>query len=120
MRRTARGCAVGRELAREAEGIFAALADRIRLEILSRLTEGEVSAGELAQGFRISRPAVSRHVRVLRQARLVRERREGRNLYYALNAKPLAIVDRWLEQYRAEWHGRLARLKRHAEAGLDQ
>lgn len=114
------GATRGRGLAREAEGVFAALADRTRLEILSRLTAGEVSAGEIAQGFRISRPAVSRHVRVLREARLVRERREGRNLYYTLNMEPLAIVDRWLEQYRAEWQGRLARLKRHAEAGSDQ
>jgi DNA-binding transcriptional ArsR family regulator len=118
--RALRGHGVGREIACETEEVFAALADRTRLEILARLKEGEASAGEIAQGFRISRPAISRHVRVLRQARLLHERREGRNLYYALNAEPLGIVDRWLAQYRAEWRGRLGQLKRHAEAGFDK
>jgi len=118
MKRAAR--ASERSLAREAEGLFAALADRTRLEILSRLTHGEICAGEIAKRFRISRPAVSRHVRVLRRARLVRERRQGRNLYYTLNVEPLGVVDRWLDQYRAEWHTRLARLKQHAESGVNQ
>ena len=104
-------------LARDAEPVFAALADRTRLEILGRLRHGESSAGELADGFRISRPAVSRHVRVLRRTGLVRERREGRNRFYTLNAEPLALVDRWLADYRAEWRDRLRRLKRHVEAG---
>jgi len=104
-------------LDRDTEPLFAALADRTRLEILARLRHGEISAGDIALGFRISRPAVSRHVRVLRKARLVRERRDGRIRYYALNPEPLLLIDRWLEMYRAAWHDRLVRLKRHAESG---
>lgn len=104
-------------LAREAEPVFAALADQTRLEILARLRRGEASAGDLADGFRISRPAVSRHVRVLRGTGLVNERRDGRNRFYTLNPEPLAVVDRWLDDYRVEWRDRLRRLKRHVEAG---
>ena len=72
---------------------------------------------ELADGFRISRPAVSKHLRVLRKARLVTERREGRNRVYQLTPSPLHGIDAWIESYRVLWENNLLNLKRHLESG---
>ena len=98
------------------EVVFRALGDRTRLAIVARLRSGEAAAGDIASGFRVSRPAVSRHIRVLRKARLVIERREGRNRVYSLNPEPLAQVDAWLAAYRQFWRGQLQALKRYAES----
>jgi DNA-binding transcriptional ArsR family regulator len=97
--------------------IFRALGDRTRLAIVARLRRGEAAAGDIAAGFRVSRPAISRHIRVLRAAKLVTERRDGRNRVYALNPEPLARVDEWLSTYRQYWRTQLHALKRHVEAG---
>jgi DNA-binding transcriptional ArsR family regulator len=96
--------------------IFRALGDRTRLAIVARLRAGEAAAGDIAAGFRMSRPAVSRHIRVLRAAKLVTERRDGRNRVYSLNPEPLAQVDAWLSTYRQFWRGQLQALKRQAES----
>jgi len=96
--------------------VFAAIADPTRRAILQRLADGEVAAGHIAEAFPISRPAVSKHLRILRQAALVQEQRRGRQRVYQLNAQPLREVDGWLEQYRAFWLKNLASLKRHVEA----
>jgi DNA-binding transcriptional ArsR family regulator len=96
--------------------VFAAIADPTRRGILQRLAAGEMAAGDIAEAFPISRPAVSRHLRILRQAALVREERRGRHRVYRLNAQPLREVERWLEQYRTFWEKNLASLKRHVEA----
>jgi DNA-binding transcriptional ArsR family regulator len=96
--------------------VFRALGDRTRLAIIARLRAGEAAAGDIAAGFRVSRPAVSRHIRVLRAAKLVSERRDGRNRVYALNPEPLAQVDEWLATYRRFWRTGLQALKRHAES----
>ncbi|OFW37619.1 MAG: transcriptional regulator [Acidobacteria bacterium RIFCSPLOWO2_12_FULL_67_14b] len=80
--------------------VFHAIADPTRRAILDFLREGQLSAGELARRFPVSRPAVSRHVRVLRDAGLVRQSRDRQTLHYALNPAPLAAVDRWLTDYR--------------------
>jgi DNA-binding transcriptional ArsR family regulator len=103
-----------------ATNVYVAVADPTRRAILDHLrTAGSAPVTELAAGFRISRPAVSRHLRVLRDARLVRERRggdDGRQRIYQLNAAPLHDVAQWVESYRAFWQTNLASLKRHAEA----
>lgn len=104
---TERGCA---DLA-----VFAAVADPIRRGILDRLRDGELSAGALAREFPVSRPAVSRHVRVLRDAGLVRLRRERQTLHYSLNPAPLAEIDRWLDGYRVSWGARLHDLRKFVE-----
>ena len=93
-----------------------ALGDVTRRAILDRLQGGERPAGELARGFPISRPAVSQHLRVLREAGLVVERRDGRRRMYRLDAAPLAELDAWLATYRTFWAARLADLKQVAEA----
>jgi DNA-binding transcriptional ArsR family regulator len=94
---------------------FGAIADATRREILDILSRKDLSAGELADGFPISRPAISRHLRILRQAGLVRETRQAQTRIYSLNPRPLADVDRWLTRYRAFWGARLHDLKRHVE-----
>ena len=98
--------------------VFAAIADSTRRAILQRLAIGELAAGEIAEAFPISRPAVSKHLKILREAALVQEERRGRHRVYRLNAQPLRHVDRWLEQYRVFWKKNLASLKRHVEVDL--
>src|SRR3954447_17435164 len=86
---------------------LAALADPTRRELLRLLAAGERSAGELAGPFPVSRPAISRHLRVLREAGLVRARTDGKRRVYALDARRLREVDEWLEPYRDLWAQRL-------------
>lgn len=96
--------------------LYRAISDPTRRALLDRLRQGEATAGELTAGFRRSRPAVSKHLRLLREARLVTERREGRNRIYSLNARPLANVDEWLTKYRVYWTARLQDLKTFVES----
>jgi DNA-binding transcriptional ArsR family regulator len=86
---------------------FEALADGTRRTIVELLAEGERSAGELAAAFESSRPAISRHLRVLREHGLVSAREEGRRRVYALEPEPLAELDDWLSHYRSFWTNRL-------------
>ena len=86
---------------------LAALADPVRRELVDLLAGGELAAGELAGRFRVSRPAISRHLRVLREAGLVTARTEGRRRLYALDPRPLREIDDWLEPYRDLWAQRL-------------
>ena len=97
------------------ELVFAAIADSTRRRIVDRVARGSLTAGELARGFRISRPAVSKHVRVLVRAGLLRQRREGRHQVYELDATALHIVDRWIAQYRQFWPANLRNLKAYVE-----
>jgi DNA-binding transcriptional ArsR family regulator len=90
----------------------AAIADPIRRRVLELVRDREVPAGELAAQFDVSRPAVSRHLRVLREAGLVHERREGRLRLYRADPGRLAELHSWLEQY---WDDRLWALKALAE-----
>ena len=96
-------------------GLFQAIADPTRRAIVHRVARGEISAGALATGFRMSRPAVAKHVRILKRAGLLRERQVGRNRFYQLNPIPLRTVDRWLEQYRGFWRSNLRNLKSFVE-----
>lgn len=77
-----------------------ALADPVRRAIVERLADGEVGAGEIAEAFPVSRPAISRHLRVLREAGLVTARVAGQHRIYALDRRPLAELDAWLERFR--------------------
>ena len=97
--------------------VYGALADPTRRAILDVLRRRDLSAGELAGRFPVSRPAISRHLRVLRMAGLVRESRQAQSRIYSLNAAPLVEVDRWLARYRTFWGARLHDLKRYVETG---
>ncbi len=101
---------------RTAEAAFQALADPTRRAVLDLLRSGAQPAGQIAEAFPVSRPAISRHLRLLRRAHLVREHREGRLRVYQLNPEPLRAVDSWIEQYRSFWTASLAHLKAFVEA----
>jgi DNA-binding transcriptional ArsR family regulator len=89
-----------------------AIADPIRRRVLELVRDNELPAGRLAEEFDVSRPAVSRHLRVLREAGLVSERRDGRHRLYRANPGPLAELRGWLDRY---WAERLDALKALAE-----
>lgn len=101
--------------ARADEDVFRAIADPTRREILDRLRAGPANAGALAADFRQSRPAISKHLRVLRESRLVQEQRVGRERVYSLDPVPLQRVAGWVEGYRSFWHSSLTHLKRYLE-----
>ena len=95
---------------------FQALADPTRRAVLDLLRRGSQPAGQIAEAFTVTRPAISKHLKLLRRAHLVHEHREGRNRVYQLNPEPLRAVDSWLEQYRSFWSASLANLKTFVEA----
>ncbi len=95
--------------------VFDALADPTRRRVLELLADGERSAGEIASLFPVSRPAVSRHLRVLREAGLVHARRDAQRRVYELDPGPLAELETWLATYRRFWSERLDRLEQHLE-----
>lgn len=95
--------------------VFRAIADPTRRAILDRLRAGAAPVNALASDFSQSRPAISKHLRVLREARLVREQRVGRERLYVLEPVPLQQVAGWVEGYRSFWAKNLDSLKRHLE-----
>src|SRR5215467_10958800 len=97
------------------EATFQALADPTRRAVLDLLRRGSQPAGQIAGAFPVSRPAISKHLRLLRRAHLVREHREGRHRVYQLNPEPLRAVDSWIEQYRVFWASSLNKLKEFVE-----
>src|SRR6516225_11678988 len=99
-----------------AEAAFSALADPTRRAVLDLLLRGSLPAGQIAQEFSVSRPAVSKHLRLLRRARLVRAHRVGRQRFFELNPEPLKLVDSWLSRYRVFWQSELSNLKHFVEA----
>ncbi|MFT3922275.1 MAG: metalloregulator ArsR/SmtB family transcription factor [Myxococcales bacterium] len=102
--------------ARHAEAdVFRAIADPTRRAILDRLRAGPAPVNALAADFDHTRPAISKHLRVLKQAHLVSEQRHGRERLYALEPLALQKVAGWLEGYRAFWQRSLGNLKRHLE-----
>ena len=98
------------------DAAFNALADPTRRAVLDLLRAGTRPAGDIARAFTVSRPAISKHLSILRRAHLVEERREGRHRLYQLNPAPLREVDNWLDQYRQFWTASLSNLKAFVEA----
>jgi DNA-binding transcriptional ArsR family regulator len=99
--------------------LFHALSDRTRRALLRRLEAGPAMVTELAEPFRMSLPAVSKHLRVLEAAALIERRVDGRIHHCSLNAAPMGEAERWLKRYRVFWTDRLAALTRYVE-GEDQ
>src|SRR5688572_31708597 len=89
---------------------LSALADPTRRAILARLALGEASVGELAAPFKMSLPAVSKHLKVLERAGLISRGREAQWRPCRLEAAPLRAVDDWVEDYRRHWEARYGRL----------
>ena len=93
--------------------VFSALADPTRLAIVERLlAEGERSAGEIAAPFAMSKPAISKHLRVLEDAGLIERRVDRQWRVCRVRPETIRAVDQWMERYRAFWEGSLARLEK--------
>lgn len=95
--------------------VFGALADPTRRAILDRLAHGEATVGQLAAPFDVSRPAISKHLRVLERARLVQRTPDGRMSRCKLDAGPMQEAADWVERYREFWEQQLDSLKRYVE-----
>ena len=91
---------------------FAALADPTRRHIVELLGGGERSAGDLGRQFSLTQPAVSQHLRALRDAGLVQVRRDAQRRMYSIDGRGLAEIDAWLSRYRAFWNTHLDALER--------
>jgi DNA-binding transcriptional ArsR family regulator len=98
---------------------FEILAEPNRRRILDLLRVAERPVGELVDALAVSQPAVSKHLRVLREAGLVEVRSEAQRRLYRVRAEPLRDVAEWLEPYRALWATRLDDLERHLDAMPD-
>ena len=94
---------------------FSALADPTRREILRRLSEGECSVGQLAKPLKISWPAVTKHLKVLEAAGLLKRRREGRKHVVRIDTTPMRGAGDWINFYRNFWEGSLDRLAEYLE-----
>jgi DNA-binding transcriptional ArsR family regulator len=93
-----------------ADRVWIALADPTRRAILERLSAGEVRVTDLAAPFEMSLNSVSKHIRVLERARLVGRRREGREHFIRVDARPLRLARAWIERQERYWKGRLEAL----------
>jgi DNA-binding transcriptional ArsR family regulator len=91
---------------RRLDETFSALANSTRRAILARLAEGSATVNELAEPFKMTLPAISKHIKVLERAGLVRRGRHAQYRPCALNATPLREVSTWAEQYRPIWEAR--------------
>ncbi len=100
---------------RRQDAVFRAVADPTRRQILRILRDGCQTVGGIARNFRMSRPAISKHIRMLHRAGLVTTRTEGTATVCSLNAKPLQDVGAWLRDYEAFWSASLNSLKRYIE-----
>ncbi len=94
---------------------FDVVAEPARRQILDLLRERPRRVGELVDALGLSQPGVSKHLRVLRDASLVRVRHDAQRRWYEVDPRPLGEIDAWLEPYRALWAGRLDALERHLD-----
>ena len=99
--------------------VFDVLAEPTRRQILDLLRDRERSVGELVEQVGLSQPGVSKHLRVLREAGLVRVRQDAQRRWYGISPAPLAELDAWLAPYRRLWSDRLDALERHLDAMPD-
>lgn len=95
---------------------FFALADPARLDIVRRLAKGPQTAGQLAEPYRISRPAISRHLRVLREAGITKAEVRGREWWYSIDTNGLQDAESWLDDVQKMWGAALQSLKDYVEA----
>lgn len=98
---------------------FQLVAEPSRRRILDLLRDGERSVGELVDRLGLSQPGVSKHLRALRDAGLVRVRRDAQRRWYRLDPEPLVEMDAWLHPYREFWADRLDALERHLDEKED-
>jgi DNA-binding transcriptional ArsR family regulator len=100
--------------------IFTALADPTRRRIVELLSRGECAAGEIVEAFDVSGPAISQHLKVLREAALVQVRVEGQRRIYQLNPQGLDEMDAWIDSVRRFWAPRLDALELELRKAQDE
>lgn len=116
-------CSIGNHMVTSFQQLdltFGALADETRRGILARLAKGDATVGQLAEPFDISRPAISKHLRVLERAGLVRRTRDGRLSRCGLDASPMRDAAAFVETYRRFWEGQLDSLSRYFDNKLTE
>jgi len=99
-----------------AADVFRAVADPCRRMVLDRLRAGEMPVGELSEGFSGSQPAFSKHIKVLADAGIIRQRRQGRQLMCRLNPAPLAELVEWADLFRSLWMQKLDHLENYLDS----
>lgn len=97
------------------DAVFSALSDATRRAMIRRLARGPATVGELGRPFGISKPAVTKHVKVLERAGLLRRERRGRTHRCTLNPQPMADAEAWIESHRRFWEASLESLARYVE-----
>jgi len=97
------------------DGVFSALADYNRRQILTMLADAKMTVNAISEKFNISRPAISKHLKILLNTNLVIQLQKGRERYYQLNVEPLNEVREWLEFYDKFWDKKLQSLKNFVE-----
>jgi DNA-binding transcriptional ArsR family regulator len=105
---------------KRSDAVFRAIADPTRREILRLLRNDRLTVGKIAGHFHTSRPAISKHLRLLRSAGLVVSHKDGTASICGVNAKPLRTVNDWLQDYRELWGESLRNLKRYIEEAENQ
>ncbi|HZY78536.1 MAG TPA: metalloregulator ArsR/SmtB family transcription factor [Cyclobacteriaceae bacterium] len=95
--------------------VFQAIADPTRREIINMISHQSLNLNAVAENFNVSRPAISKHIKILTQCGLITIRQQGRERYCQANLKPLAQVSTWVDQYRAFWNAKLGALEAYLE-----
>jgi DNA-binding transcriptional ArsR family regulator len=93
--------------------VFQAIADPTRREIINIISRGSLNLNSVAGNFDISRPAISKHIKILTECGLIIMKQQGRERYCEANLQPLNKVSKWIEQYRIFWTGKLDALELH-------
>jgi DNA-binding transcriptional ArsR family regulator len=91
--------------------VFQAISDPTRRAILSIIAVGAMTPNAIAEQFDSSRQTISKHVQILLECQLLKQEKQGREIYYQLNPKKMKIVSDWVEQFRALWEGRFNRME---------
>ena len=99
---------------------FAALAHPVRRSILDRLLQGELTVGEIARPYDMKIPTISRHLKVLESAKLIRRTVEGRRHHCRINHEGITTVQEWLKHYQAFWNGQFDALEHYIEHNPSQ
>src|SRR5690606_6499075 len=100
------------------DNVFRSLADPTRRDIIQRVSQGELSVGQLVVSYEMSFPAITKHLNVLESSQLITKRKEGRNTYISLNPQTLQHVDIYLERFRQMWEQRFNKLNKVLEEDI--
>lgn len=110
----------GPDVDAELDAAFAALGDRTRRAIVTRLARGEATVGELAEPFDLTHQAISRHVGILRRCKLIHQRIDGQRRPCRLNLERMEELSGWITEQQREWQSRLDLLQEHLASVQDE